>query len=283
MKNDHFRVWRIREFFLGGIYVFPPAFIKILYTAALNILTIVMKAHSYIYLVVVVLFSFLLSLNSIKLFSLDEISLFLTVIGLIYGLIAAFTISNAWQRFSAIRDAISEEVYALMSMYIYAQEFSDKTTFGRLKSKLIEYCMEVPEIEWHEYWRSDKTHKKFRDMIRIVAKVKIKNIKDEHLFDEITTELEDAARARSMQLVLSQNRTSKIQWLLNIFLSAIIVMGLVFTSLPNSALSMFVITAMIASVLMILVVLYELDSMKVAEEEVSNEPYKQVVRVIKTE
>lgn len=46
---------------------------------------------------------------------------------------------------------------------------------------------------------------------------------------------------------------------------------------------MFVITAMIASVLMILVVLYELDSMKVAEEEVSNEPYRQVVRVIKTE
>lgn len=169
-----------------------------------------MKAQSYVYLAVVILFAFLLSMNNIKLFSLDEISLFLTVIGLIYGLIAAFTINNAWQRFSSIRDAISEEIYALMSIYIYAREFSDKATFDKLKSKLVEYCTDVPEIEWHDYWRNEKTHKKFRDIIRIVAKTKIKNIKDEHLFDEITTELEDAARARSMQLVLSQNRTSKV-------------------------------------------------------------------------
>lgn len=238
---------------------------------------------TYGYMIAAFLAALFLSLNTVKFVSLDEMSLFLTVIGIIYGLIAAFTISNSWERFSKIRDAISEEIYALTSICIYSQELSDKASFLKLKAKIIEYCKEVPNIEWHEYWKAEKTHKKFRDIIRIVAQVKIKNIKDEHLFDEITTELEDAARSRSSQLVLSQNRISKVQWSLNIFLSLILVGSLIFTSLPDYKLSIFIIFSMIASILMILIVIYELDSMKVAEEEVSNEPYRQVVRVIQSE
>lgn len=37
---------------------------------------------------------------------------------------------------------------------------------------------------------------------------------------------------------------------------------------------------MIASILMILIVIYEIDSMKIAEEEVSVAPYKEVIRLI---
>jgi len=40
---------------------------------------------------------------------------------------------------------------------------------------------------------------------------------------------------------------------------------------------------MVAAVLMIFVVIYELDYMKMAEEEISNEPYRQVTRIIKSE
>lgn len=235
---------------------------------------------SYLYMALAIFVSFFLSLNTVKLVSLDEMGLFLTVIGIIYGLMAAFTISNAWERFSAIRDAVSEETYALTSAYIYSQEFSDKAGFVKLKAKLLEYCEEVPKVSWKSYWHSEKTHQKFRDIIKIVARMKLKNIKDEHLFDEITTDLEDAARARSRQLVFSHTRISSIQWILNIVLSLFLVAGLVFTSLPDYKLSVFIVFSMISSVLMILVVMYELDTMKVYEEEVSNEPYWQIIKLI---
>ena len=239
--------------------------------------------RTYTYMVFAILSAFLLSLNTIKIFSVDEISLFLTVIGLIYGLISAFTINNAWERFSKIRDAIAEETNSLITANIFAKKLSDKASAAKIKDKIIDYCMQVPEIEWRDYWKSEKTHKTFREIVEIFADIKLKNSKDVELFDDIGEELRDASAARNSQLVLSQTRISKIQWILNIFLSSILIAGLLLTSLPNYPLSIFIIATMIAAVLMILVVIYELESMKLAEEEVSNEPYRQVVHIIKSD
>lgn len=238
---------------------------------------------TYTYAITAILAAFLLSLNRIKFVSLDEMSLFLTVVGIIYGLMSAFTISNSWERFSKIRDGIAEETNSLSLMYFFSRNISDKTMSGRLKATLVDYCSEVLKTEWHRYWKSENVHAKFRELIRICASTKLKNQKDVSLFEKILDELRDAASARDIQLVLSQTGISRIQWILNLFLSALLIVGLVFTSLPDYRLSMFITFSMIAAVLMILVVIYELDSMKTAEEEVSNEPYRQVIRVIESE
>lgn len=240
-----------------------------------------LKTYRYLFVVVVV--AFLLSLNTFRAFSLDEMSLFLTVVGLIYGLVVAFTINNAWERFSKIRDCIAAEVNALMSMYIYAVHLSDQDSLRKLKEQLVEYCKEVPTIEWHDYWKSEKTHQKFRGLIKTVASVKLESTKDQEIFDEVSEELRAAAVARYQQLVLAETRISKIQWALNIFLSAILIAGLVLLKIPDFLLSVFIVTSMVSAVIMLLVVLYELDTMKTAEEEVSVEPYKQVVRVVENE
>ncbi len=238
---------------------------------------------TYFYMIFAILVSFLLSLNSVKIFSLEEISLFLTVIGLVYGLISAFTINNAWERFSKIRDGISNETNSLIMVYILSKKFSDKVSFRKLKNKILDYSKDVPKIEWHDYWKSEETHKKFREITEIFSGMKLRNEKDEGLFDAIGEELRNASAARNAQLVLSQSRISKVQWVLNIFLSVILIGGLVFLSIPNYVLSIFIIASTIAAILMIIVVIYELDSMKVAEEEVSNEPHRQVVRIISKE
>lgn len=235
---------------------------------------------SYHYLALAVVIAFLVSLNTFKIFSIEETSLFLTVIGLIYGLISAFTISNAWERFGGIRDAIAEETYALTSIYFYSKQLSDRNSFKKLRSALIDYGKEVPLVEWHEYWASEKTHKKFRDILEIISKIKFKVEKDSNLFDEIATDMEDAARARNNQLVLSQTRIPRLQWVLNIFLSVILIAGLVLVAIPNQSLAFFITGSMVASVLMILFVIYDLDSMKMAENEVSIAPYVSLVKMI---
>lgn len=232
------------------------------------------------YLIVIIIFAFVLSLNTIRVFSLEEMSLFLTVIGLIYGLVAAFTINNAWDRFSKIRDGISVETDSLKIVYLLSKNIGDKISFRKIKEAILEYCKDVPEIEWKDYWKSDATHEKFMKIIETVSNINIKNERDSNLFDHILEESRQACESRNQQLILAQTRISKIQWVLNIFLSAILVVGLVFISVPQYSLSIFITTAMIASVIMMLLVIYELDSMKVAEEEVSNEPYRDVVKFI---
>ncbi|MBI4245204.1 MAG: DUF4239 domain-containing protein [Planctomycetes bacterium] len=210
-------------------------------------------------------------------------SLFLTVIGLIYGLISAFTINNAWERFSKIRDGVAEELSSLTTSYILTKRFSDKRVLSKIKAALISYCEEAPKIEWHEYWKSESTHKKFRNIMEIIADAKIRNEKDSVLFDQVTDEISNATKARSQQLVLAQTRVTKMQWVLNIFLSGVLITGLLLLNIPDYNLAIFVTTTMIASVLLILMVIYQVDRMKIAEQEVSIEPYRQIIKLIKSE
>ncbi len=232
------------------------------------------------YIALIILFSFLISLNTFKVFSIEEVSIFLTVIGIIYGLITAFTISNSWEKFSRLRDAVSEETSLLESIYTYSKYLTDGAIFRKIKNKILEYCREVPKIEWKDYKRSEKTHKKFREIANLISSIKIHNSKDQELFAEILDDLRTATSSRNMQLVLSQTRISGIQWILTIFLSLILIAGLALLSFQNYILSIFIVSSMVVSIILILFIMYEIDSLKVAETEVFIEPYDEVVRFI---
>lgn len=240
-----------------------------------------MNIKTYYYSFIIVVFAFLLSLNNIKIFTLDEMGLFLTVVGLIYGLISAFTISNSWERFSKIRDNISAETSSLENFYLFGKNLSDKETFSMIKGKITDYLTDVPEIEWKDYWKKEDTHKKFRSIIESFPSLKIKGDKETEIFDDMGDELKNASSARASQLVLSQTRLTKIQWMLNLFLSAVLVFSITCLGFSSFLVSSFIITTMITSILMILLVIYELDSMKIAEQEVSIEPYIKLAKIIK--
>lgn len=231
----------------------------------------------------IVVLAFVLSLNRVKVFSIDEVGIFLTVIGLIYGLIAAFTINNSWERFSKIRDNISAETSSLETLYFFGKNLSDKETFGEIKNNISAYLEAVPIVEWKDYWKSEETHKKFRNIMEAFPKISINNTKDAEIFDDIGDELKNAAAARTTQLVLSQTRLTKIQWVLNIFLSLILTISIVFLDINDPYIAAFIVSTMIISIAMILLVIYELDSMKIAEQEVSIEPYLKLAEIIRND
>jgi ABC-type multidrug transport system fused ATPase/permease subunit len=229
----------------------------------------------------IVIISVFVSLNTFRVFSIEEISILLTVIGLIYGLIAAFSISNSWEKFSKIRDAISEETASLKIVFIYSKYLTDKASFLKIKNKVLEYATEVPKIEWREYAKKNSIHKKFEELIDLVASIRIKDERDEGLFSNISEELREAISSRNIQIIISKTRISWLQWALMIFLSAILIIGLALLEIPNSSLYLFIIVSMTLSILFILYVIQELDSLKIADREVYVEPYEEVVSLIK--
>lgn len=232
------------------------------------------------YLVVIVAISFIISLNTFKLFSIDDMGIFLTVIGLIYGLMAAFAISNSWEKFSKIRDAISDETGSLKAIYIYSKYLSNKSSSDKIKETILNYCTVVPKIEWKDYFNTQETHQLFEDLIDTVASIEFGNEKDGELFSEMTDELRETVASRSTQLIVSQTKMPASQWILNIFLSLIMIIGLAFLSLNNYLLSIFVTASMVSSVIFILFVVYEMDSLKIADKEVFVDPYIEVVKLI---
>jgi len=232
------------------------------------------------YLVLVMALSFLISMNTFRVFSIEDMSFFLTIIGLTYGLVAAFSIDNSWEKFSKIRDAISQETASLKAIYLYSKYLSDKAISNNIKKKILAYCVEVPKVEWEEYHGNRKTHQKFEDLIDLVAMIIIKDTRDSELFGVISEELRYAISSRSSQLVLSQTKISTTQWTLNIFLSAILILGLTCLSLPHYLLATFMVASMISSIIFILIVIHEMDSLKTSDKEVYIEPYKDIVNLI---
>jgi ABC-type multidrug transport system fused ATPase/permease subunit len=204
----------------------------------------------------------------------------LTVIGLIYGLMTAFAISNAWEKFSKIRDAISCETGSLKAIFIYSKYLSDKDTSNRIKKIILDYCTLVPKIEWKEYFNARETHNLFESLIDTIASIKFQDEKDSELFSEMTDELRETIASRDTQVVISQTRIPATQWLLDIFLSLIMIIGLAFLSMNNYFLSVFVVASMVSSVIFILYVVYEMDSLKIADKEVYVNPYNEVVNLI---
>jgi hypothetical protein len=237
-----------------------------------------MNQRWYISLIVVI--AVVLTLFTTKVFSLEELSLFLTVIGLIYGLIAAFTINNAWERYSKIRDAIAEETSSLLALYYYMKQLSDKKRFEKFREEIISYSNAVPNVEWSDYWKAESIHEKFRNIQQIIAGVKLKTGKENALFQCMTSELGDATSARTTQLILAQTRITKLQWTLNIFLSAILLLGLAFLYTPSAALTPIIIAAMMCAVMLILLVIYEIDALRISDKELFIEPYYQLVKII---
>jgi len=214
---------------------------------------------------------------------MDEVGLFITVLGLIYGLIAAFTINTVWIRFDSIRNEISEEVSSLEQIWVYCKNLGNKNFLKKVSLLISDYCKEVPIVEWVDYWDSEKTHTKFRDIVSFILTFKPKNEGESVLFDQITDEIDSASKARGKQLLLSKLKLTKSQWFLNIFLSVVLIFLLAFVSIPKYTVSIIIVTVMISATLIILFIMYQFDSMKILEDEVSIEPYTRLVELIKKE
>ncbi len=232
----------------------------------------------FLHLIGIALISFVLSLNTSRVFPINDISVFITIIGLIYGLIAAFTINNSWERFSKIRDAIAQETSSMINMHIILKNTSTSSSVKKFADQVIQYNKEVIDTQWKNYWLNDQAHEKFMGIFDIIASQK-KYTKDP-LYDQCFEEFRQASTARTHQLVLSQSRISGFQWILVIFLSAILVGSVAFLKMPSGSLTLLISTVMVAAIILILVVIYELDSMKLAEWEVSIGPFNKVIKTL---
>ena len=85
---------------------------------------------------------------------------------------------------------------------------------------------------------------------------------------------------RDEQIILTKDRLPKIQWVLEVFLSMILIIILTIVVLPDGAVSTVVEFLMLSAILLTLVVIYELDSMNDFEDEISNEPYRKLIALI---
>ena len=224
--------------------------------------------------------SIILALNPIKLISLTDASLFFTVIGVTYGVMSAFAINDVDKALDQLRDSFGHEVSALKAIYLLSKNLSDNKTIKKIKASTIEYCRDTIALELTAYSNAAKAHLKFHSLLGLIASLKIKNNRDKVLFNSIVEEAKTASKARDEQLILARDRLPKIQWVLELFLSLLLIIILTVVSIPQTTMAEVITFFMMLAILLTLIVIYELDSMRDFEDEISNEPYRKLIAVI---
>lgn len=211
-------------------------------------------------------------------FAITETSLFLTVVGLIYGLFAAFTITNVWGKFAEIRDRVGEETAGLVNVFLLSKSFSNKKITGLFYEKIRNYCNHVARLKWEEYL-NDEPQKKFNEIFEILNTMKFESGKDSSVYSSVSNEIIRSSVAREHELILISNPLSISRWALLMFLSSIFLIGLYFTTFSMD-LAVFIKTTMSAAMVLILFVIYDVDKLKYKFKEVSVEPYYNVIKIL---
>jgi hypothetical protein len=227
--------------------------------------------------VIAIILALTLALNPIKLLPLDESSLFFVVIGVTYGVMSAFAINDVDKALDELRDSFDLEVSSLKSVYLLSKGLSDKSAYKKIAKSIKEYCTETISLNLEAYAQGNEAHKKFHSLLWLLSAIKVRGARDNAIFGAIIDEAKLASTSRDRQITLAKDRLPLIQWILELFLSVLLVLILAITTLPYSAASLVVVFLMVSAILLTLIVIYELDTMSDFEDEISNEPYRKLI------
>jgi len=239
------------------------------------------RDESLIYSAIIVALSIVAAFLFPGLYPIEDVSLYLTVTGLIYGLLAAFAISVSWDRYSRIVENLHEEISSEVNIHLLLKHVSDKKTALKMNEQLLNYISSVTEIPWNKYFEAENVHRKFNKLFDIFGRMGIKDEKDAQLFDDIGDELKEAAKARNQQIVLSSTPLSASIWSLLLLLSGAVVVGVYLVAFSSSVLGIFTKIMMSGFSFAILVVLHQIDSMRLAEDRVEVIPNERIVQMIR--
>jgi len=243
-----------------------------------------MRRYEYlVYMFIILILSVFAALIFPGYFPIGDVSLYLTVTGLIYGLLAAFAISVSWDRYSRIVENLHEEISSETNVHLLLKHVSDKKIAQRMNNQILDYLVNVTEVPWSKYFEAESVHKKFRKLFDIFGRIQIKDEKDAQLFDDIGDELRNATKARDQQIVLSSTPLSSSIWSLLLLLSGAVVIGVYVVAFSSNILGIFTKIIMSISSFAILLVLHQIDSLQLEEKRIEEMPNKKVAEMIQKE
>lgn len=214
-------------------------------------------------------------------FSIGNLGTFLTIVGFVYGVLAAFTMTHAWNRFINIRSHNSQEASALINLVFLANSLDKNKVKNEIKRKVTDYCNFMMESRWKEVSkRMGEADQKLLGIVSTIKKIKVSKNED-LIIDKYLDQIVTVSKNKSNQMVLAANKVTKEHWLLLGFLSIVTSLGLFLANDPSSWLSIFTTAAGVSVITLILIALYDMDNLSFGTESITVAPYKRVLEVIK--
>jgi hypothetical protein len=226
----------------------------------------------YAYGVIIVLLVVILVVASLYPFDTENtfVSVALSVSTFLFGIFVGFSISDRHNRMEKIRMNDSSERSNLVSIFHLSKSFSLKN-----HSKILKYLdLYLMSILDHTIWDFYKTENDFNKIAGVVDEWKFdgKNSKKVTCYRELIKRIADIRLVRGETAEVINDRISKFEWAIFLFLGTVILASLLLLNTGNMV-SISLILALSAAVIFLTYFLYSLDSLSWKAESRIFEPY----------
>lgn len=187
------------------------------------------------------------------------LSIFIQVIGIIFGLFAAFMIVNAWNGYNSLEDSLRKETLSLGNIFILSLELNNESAvFESLRKNLLEYTASVLNTYWKESTKISETNLKFIQVYKTLERFNPTTDKGHTIFDNINEEMRLASTQRSNVLSLIAAKTPKVLWIFIIALSFILITSFMIVNFDDQWIATLVVTMVSIAIAFVIVVIYDI-------------------------
>ena len=183
------------------------------------------------------------------------ISAYVTAIGTLYSILAAFTIYVVWTQFNDTATAIREEAKDLLDMYRYVAYLNDGPAAEGFRSAIVTYTSLVAEDEWGAMSRGQSSRAAedaFEGIFREINAVKFDDDRDESAWTMIIQKFENVSDSRTKRLELASADVPLLLYSLLYGVSVALVAGFFMLGIDNDFLA--VTTTVLTTTIVVLVI-----------------------------
>jgi hypothetical protein len=209
---------------------------------------------------------------------------FLSVLGIVYGILLAFVVVVVWQRFETARDMVEKEGNAVASLFHEARALSEPGA-SRVAEAVRSYVNAVVNDEWPAMaggQRSSQATKMTDELWDAVTGIEPRDDRENAILGASLQNLNELTDARRFRLLAAQGGLPPIMWVLLIGGGAITVILTYFFSCPNLRAQMMMTALFAASIAFVLVLIAAIDYPFRGDLQVTPEPLQLVLETFST-
>jgi len=211
--------------------------------------------------------------------SSSVIETLLVFIGILFGVIVGFFISDLYSRFQTIKENAAIDASGLATFYKYAEILADgKDTKWLKKQRTIihKYVIKFMPLPWDEF---SKTEKEFNELIDTLHDIKYHGDKKNETYSSMLSIISEISDAREKLVMNGEDHLTRGEWIVILLLGTLLLFSLYFvkTFEPVSILFTWMLSS---SILILMLVIRDLNNLKFGETAISIKPYQRILDTI---
>ncbi|MBT4114373.1 DUF4239 domain-containing protein [Candidatus Woesearchaeota archaeon] len=213
-------------------------------------------------------------------FSTEVVTLMLTIIGILFGLIVSFYISGLWNRHVLMRELMAGHSAAMQNVVKYVDTFSHNERFkSKIRKFIEEYVISCISIDVVEQEKSTPYLYKIYDTLKMIQ---VKKETDSVILNRLSNSLEVVSATGQKIFIIGKESLGSAEWILISSLSIAIVVS-TFLQRTTDPITMVLPTIFPPIILLIFFIIYDLDNLNLNEGVIFIEPDEQILDALGVE